>query len=169
MNITFTEITTGDLPRINQIYTWYILNSTATFHTEPVRDEGLLDFLYINHPRYKSYLILQEGDLAGYCFLTAHKKRQAYDRTAEVTVYLDPEVRGRGIGRVALDHLETAARSVGLQNLVGVISGDNIGSIRLFEKSGYEKCAHFKNVGEKFGMVLDVVAYQKELRATGIR
>ncbi len=163
MNITFTEIMPADLPRINRIYTWYILNSTATFHTQPTRDEELLEFLYIDHPRYRSYLIFEESSLAGYCFLTAHKKRQAYDRTAEVTVYLDPEVRGRGIGRVALAHLETVARSVGLQNLVGVISGDNTGSIRVFEKSGYEKCAHFKNVGEKFGMVLDVVAYQKEL------
>lgn len=163
MNITFTAITAGDLPRINKIYNWYIDNSTATFHTEPVRDEELLDFLYINHPRYKSYLIFQEEDLVGYCFLTAHKKRQAYDRTAEVTVYLDPHFCGRGVGRVALDYLEKNAGLVGLKNLVGVISGNNAESIRLFERSGYTKCAHFKNVGEKFGLILDVVAYQKEL------
>jgi L-amino acid N-acyltransferase YncA len=163
MNISFSRITHEDLPHINRIYTWYILNSTATFHTDPVRDEELLEFLHINHPRYKSYLIFQEDRLAGYCFLTAHKKRQAYDRTAEVTIYLDPEFRHQGIGREALVHLEEVARSVALKNLVGVISGDNAGSIRLFEKAGYEKCAHFKNVGEKFGMVLDVVAYQKEL------
>ena len=163
MNISFTPITSADLPAIREIYSWYVHNSTATFHTEAVRDDELLEFLHIGHPRYKSYLIFQEGRLAGYCFLTAHKKRQAYDRTAEVTIYLDPECRGKGLGPVALDHLETAARSGGLKNLVGVISGDNAGSIRLFEKAGYQKCAHFKNVGEKFGIVLDVVAYQKEL------
>lgn len=163
MNVTFTEIQHRDLPQINRIYTWYIRNSTATFHTEPLRDEELLEFLYIGHVRYKSYLIFQEDKMAGYCFLTAHKKRQAYDRTAEVTIYLDPGFRGSGVGRVALAHLEETARGTGLKNLIGVITGDNAQSIRLFTSAGYEKCAHFRNVGEKFGMVLDVLAYQKEL------
>lgn len=163
MNISFTPITSADLPAINKIYSWYVHNSTATFHTESVRDDELLEFLHIGHPRYKSFLIFQDNALAGYCFLTAHKKRQAYDRTAEVTIYLDPVCRGKGVGPAALDYLEAAAHSAGFKNLVGVISGDNAGSIRLFEKAGYKKCAHFKNVGEKFGIVLDVVAYQKEL------
>ena len=45
--------------------------------------------------------------------------------------------------------------------LMGIISGDNAGSIKLFEKAGYEKCGHFRQIGEKFGRILDVVAYQK--------
>jgi len=163
MNITFTPVTGKDLPAINRIYTWYIENSTATFHTEPVRDEELLDFLYIDHPRFKSFLIHDESRLIGYCFLTAYKKRQAYDRTAEVTVYLDHDYRGKGVGRLALAHLEETARAVGIKNLLAIISGDNVNSIRLFENSGYEKCAHFKNVGEKFGSMLDVVGYQKQI------
>ena len=68
-----------------------------------------------------------------------------------------------GIGRQALEYLEREARSVKLFILIGVISGDNVSSIRAFEKAGYVKCAHFRNVGEKFNTVLDVVAYQKEL------
>ena len=78
-------------------------------------------------------------------------------------MYLHPDFRNRGIGRLALDHLEAEARSVKLCNLIGVISGDNVGSISMFEKAGYIKCAHFRNVGEKFNTVLDVVAYQKEI------
>ncbi|MCK9207197.1 MAG: GNAT family N-acetyltransferase [Salinivirgaceae bacterium] len=69
----------------------------------------------------------------------------------------------KGIGKVALLHLEQKAVETGIRNLIAIISGDNSGSIHLFEKMGYSKCAHFKNVGEKFGKVLDVVAYQKEL------
>jgi len=45
--------------------------------------------------------------------------------------------------------------------LLAIISGDNESSVQLFEKSGYEKCAHFKQVGEKFNKILDVVSYQK--------
>lgn len=163
MNIQFEQLNQSHLPAVAAIYNWYVVNSTATFHTEPIEPSDMLDLLYIDHPRYKSFVIRSGENVAGYCFLTQHKKRQAYDRTAEVTVYLHPDFRNRGIGRLALGHLEAEARSVKLCNLIGVISGDNVGSIRVFEKAGYVKCAHFRNVGEKFNTVLDVVAYQKEI------
>ena len=163
MDIRFKEIEEAELVTVKTIYDWYVAHSTATFHTEPIRIDQLKEFIYIGHPLYKSYLLYIGGEIAGYCFLTNYKKRQAYDRTAEVTIYLKPDFCGKGIGRVALAYLEERAKEAGLKNLIGVISGDNQGSIILFEKSGYAKCAHFKNVGEKFNKVLDVVAFQKEI------
>jgi phosphinothricin acetyltransferase len=59
--------------------------------------------------------------------------------------------------------LERNAGEAGLKNLLAIITGDNAGSIALFSNAGYTKCADFKNVGEKFGKILDVVGYQKEL------
>lgn len=163
MHISFTPLTPEKLYEVKAIYDWYIKNNTATFHTEPITLEELQEFIFTGHPLYKSFLILADGELAGYCFLTYHKKRPAYNRTAEITIYLKPNFAGKGIGETALQYLVNVAREVGLKNLVGVITGDNLSSIALFEKAGFEKCAHFKNVGEKFGKVLDVVAYQKEI------
>ncbi|VBB48093.1 Sortase-like acyltransferase [uncultured Paludibacter sp.] len=163
MNIKFKEIEEQDLLEVKKTYDWYILNSTATFHTEPIQIDQLKEFIYINHPLYKSYLIFENDKIAGYCLLTNYKKRQAYNRTAEVTIYLRPEFCGKGIGKFILNYLEEIAKKKGLKNLIGIISGDNVESISLFEKSGYEKCAHFKNMGEKFNKILDVVAYQKEI------
>ncbi|MBX2962760.1 MAG: N-acetyltransferase [Cyclobacteriaceae bacterium] len=163
MHISFTHLTTDQLPEIKAIYDWYIKNATATFHTEPITLEQLQEFIFIDHPLYKSFLIHADGELAGYCFLTYHKKRPAYDRTAEISIYLKPEFAGKGIGKASLKYLEDVAREIGLKNLVGVITGDNTSSMALFETAGFLKCAHFKNVGEKFGKVLDVVAYQKEI------
>lgn len=163
MQLSFRPITMGSLHEVKAIYDWYIENATATFHTEPITPEQLQEFIFINHLLYKSYLIYGDDRLAGYCFLTYHKKRPAYDRTAEISIYLKPEFSGKGIGKAALRYLEDVAKEVGLKNLVGVITGDNLSSMALFEKAGFVKCAHFKNVGEKFGKVLDVVAYQKEI------
>jgi L-amino acid N-acyltransferase YncA len=163
MNITFKKLEEGSLPAVKEIYDWYIKNSTATFHTEPILIDQLKEFIYIDHPLYESYLIYNDNEIAGYCFLTNYKKRQAYDRTAEVTIYLRNGVSGKGIGTIALAHLESVAREKGLKNLIGVISGDNTSSIALFERASYTKCAHYKNVGEKFNTILDVVSYQKEL------
>jgi len=161
MEIRFVQIQEPDLQIVKAIYDWFIEHSTATFHTEPVTIEQLKEFIYINHPVYESYLIYEGQSVAGYCFLTHFKKRQAYDRTAEITIYLHPDFCNKGIGKAAISHLENIARIKGLKNLIGTISGDNNGSIRLFEKMGFVQCAHYRQVGEKFNQLLDVVGYQK--------
>ena len=76
---------------------------------------------------------------------------------------MKPGFKGRGIGKAAVQYLEKLATSIGIRNIIAVITYDNKNSIKLFERAGYEKCAHFKQVGEKFGEILDVVAYQKML------
>jgi phosphinothricin acetyltransferase len=163
MDVTFKTISEEDLPEVMNIYDGYIRNSTATFHTEPISLEEIKEILQVNHKLYKSFMIYADNETAGYCYLGNHKKRQAYNRTAEVTIYLHPSFCGKGIGKSALKYLEEVAKALSIKNLIGVITGDNVGSISLFEKSGFVKCAHFKNVGEKFGKVLDVVAFQKEI------
>jgi L-amino acid N-acyltransferase YncA len=163
MKIIFDELTEKDLPAVMEIYEYYVGNSTATFHTGRVTLPEMREFILFGHPVYKSFLIRADNTVCGYCYLSPYKKRQAYDRTAEVTVYLRQEYTGQGIGRLALQRLEEAARATHVRVLIGIITGDNIQSIRLFAREGYEKCAHFKEVGEKFGKVLDVVAYQKIL------
>jgi phosphinothricin acetyltransferase len=163
MNIQFLALKDSDFPEVKRIYDWYIANSTATFHTEPIAISELKEFIYVDHSRYKAYLIKLDGQIAGYCYFTYYKKRQAYDRTAEITLYLDHEQRGKGIGKTAIRFLENNARELGLKNLLAIITGDNSASISLFSNAGYTKCADFKNVGEKFGKILDVVGYQKEL------
>lgn len=162
-SIILKEIKEEDLPVVKQIYDWYVLHSTATFHTAPVTIDELKEFIYIGHSRFGSWLILEGEKPVGYCYLTNYKKRQAYDKTAELTIYLAHDRPAKGTGKTALAQLEAHARKADFKNLLAIISGDNDRSIRFFEKNGYFKCAHFKNVGEKFGKVLDVVGYQKEI------
>ncbi len=161
--VEFSRVTKTDLEAILAIYNDYIVNSTATFHSEKLSKNDLGEFLYVDHPRYPSFLIKENDEIIGYFFLTQYKKRQAYDRSAEVSIYLKPECTGKGIGPIALDHLEAAAKEAGIHVLVGTICGENHAGIRLMEKSGYSRCAHLKNIGEKFGKILDVVVYQKEI------
>lgn len=161
--IKLRELTENDLWIVKEIYNYYIVNSTATFHTEKITIEELKDTIPVDQPKYKSFLVIFNNIVCGYCYISQYKKRQAYDRTAEVTVYLKPNSTGLGIGKQVLLQLEKIAAKSGISVLIGIISGDNISSIALFEKCGYEKCAHFKQVGEKFGKILDVVAYQKTI------
>jgi Sortase and related acyltransferases len=162
-NIKFVPLKDSDFTIVKEIYDYYILNSTATFHTEPISIKELKKYIFIDHPVYKAYLVYYINEIAGYCYFTYFKKRQAYSRTAEVTLYLKPEFCHKGLGIEVLNHIENAAKQTIIKNLIAVVTETNTDSIKLFEKAGYSKCAHYAKVGEKFGQILDVLAYQKSI------
>ena len=80
-------------------------------------------------------------------------------------MYLKPDCIGVGLGSLGLQHLEEYARKQGIHVLVATICGENENekSIHLVERNGYFRCAHYKEVGLKFGQYLDIVGYQKIL------
>lgn len=162
--LAFVDAGESDLPVILDIYNYYIEHSTATFRTQPILLAELQEFVFINHAKYGSYLIKDGGGrIYGFCLLTQYSKRQAYAGTGEITLYLLPGATGNGIGTLAVEHIEQVARRNHFRVLLAVITGENAASLRLFERLGYEKCAHYKAVGEIAGRILDVVAYQKLL------
>lgn len=159
--IRFEETRDEYIPQITEIYNHYILNSTATFHMEKMSPEDMRDIVYTGNPRFTSFALLDGETVCGYCILTPFKKREAYDGTAEVTVYLKPEYIGKGLGKRSIQFLEDIARERGFHVLLAVICGENVQSIELFGKMGYSQCAHYREVGKKFGRMLDVISYQK--------
>jgi phosphinothricin acetyltransferase len=160
--LVFTQINEGHLDQVLALYTYYVLNTSATFHARVLSREEMRELVFFENPNYKTYVFGPEGEsIYGYVILSQHKKREAYDGTAEVTIYLQPDCIGKGAGSRALQFIEGIARQQGFHVLVATICGENIKSITLFERNGYLKCAHYKEVGKKFGQFLDVVAYQK--------
>lgn len=159
----FEKVKEEHLQEILDIYTYYVLNTTATFHEKPITVEEMKELVFFEDPRYEAYVIKDGTRICGYVILTQYKKREAYDNTGQVTVYLKKDCISKGIGIYALNYIETIAKNKEFHVLIAVICGENEKSIRLFERNGYEKCAHYKEVGKKFGRWLDVVAYQKIL------
>jgi L-amino acid N-acyltransferase YncA len=155
------EIEEQHLQKVLDIYNYYVTHTTVSFHTvELTLDEMRKNVLHGN-PRYKTYIFEDAGMTIGYALLTQHKNKQAYDVTAEVTIYLDPNHLGKKIGAMAIPFLETKAQELGFHVLVATICTENERSIKLFERLGYEKSAHFKEIGNKFGRWLDIASYQK--------
>lgn len=160
--IEFRRIDEQYIDELHEIYNYYVENTTVTYHIGAVSKDEFKKIVNIDAP-YESYVIMIDKDVCGYVLFTRWKSRQAFDRSAEVTVYLSKEYGGRGIGGSAVKFIEGRAKKAGIHTLVSLITGENTASIRLFEKNDYIKCAHFKNVGEKFGRLLDLVCYEKEI------
>jgi len=159
----FAEMKEDYLDDVLKIYSHYVLNTTASFHTRQPTREEMRELVFFENDRYKTFVLLDGQELCGYVFLAQHKKREAYDATAEVSVYLKPCHIGKGLGSLCLRHIEAYALTRNLHVLIATICGQNEASLGLFTSNGYEKCAHYKEVGEKFGQWLDIVACQKIL------
>jgi phosphinothricin acetyltransferase len=151
------------LDAVHQIYTHYILNTTATFHARQLSREEMRKIVFSDSDKYKTFVVLDADQVCGYALISQHKNREAYDETAEISIYLQTGYAGKGLGSFALKHVEDYARQQQLHVLIATICGENEASIRLFSQNGYEKCAHYREVGQKFGQRLDIVAYQKIL------
>jgi L-amino acid N-acyltransferase YncA len=162
-NLTFQEADEKDLDIILETYNFYIDTTTATFDHNQISKDELLQRIFIGHEKYQTYLINHDNDAVGFCFLTQYRKKEAYNRTVEIGLYLKPEFTGKGIGQEAVALLEKIAISKKVRVIVASISGENVASSKLFQKMGYEKCAHYKEVGEKFNRLVDIIDYQKIL------
>jgi phosphinothricin acetyltransferase len=162
-NLTFQPAAANDLAAMLELYNFYIMNTTATFDHGQITPEEFRQRLFIGHEKYRTYIIRRDKETAGFCFLMQYRKKAAYDRTAEIGLYLKPEFTGKAIGDEAVTFLEKIAVNNGIRVIIASISGENTASIKLFQKMGYEKCAHYKQVGEKFGRFVDVIDYEKIL------
>lgn len=161
--VTFEKAEEDDLETILDIYNFYVVTTTATFDHNPVSKDELRQRIFLDHEKYRTYLLQYCGETAGFCFLTQFKKKKGYERTAEIGLYLKPEFTSKGIGEQAIVFLEKIAVDRQIKVIIASICSENTASIKLVQRSGYEKCAHYKEVGEKFGRVLDVIDYEKIL------
>jgi L-amino acid N-acyltransferase len=153
--------TVEDVPRITEIYNEAILNTTATFDTEPKPVEEMMRWLVAHNSMHPVLVVESGGIVIGYASLSRWSDRCAYDGTAEVSLYIDSAFRGQGIGKKLLEVLTLEGEKAGLHNLISRISEGNFSSIHIHEILGYEHIGIMKEAGKKFGKFMDVHLMQK--------
>jgi len=163
--ILFREANLNDLNFVLDLYNYYILNTTVTFDDEKITMEELQARLSYNHKKYKTFLVYDTVDtnIIGFCFLTQFRKKPAYDQSAEMGIYLNPEKTGQKLGHQLVKFLEEYAKENQIEVMIASISGENVKSLKLFDRMGYERCAHFKKIAVKFNRRLDLIQYEKIL------
>jgi L-amino acid N-acyltransferase len=153
-----------DLPAITAIYSHAILNTTATFDTEPKTEAEQLAWFKAHDERHPVLVATIDGNVVGWASLSAWSDRCAYRDTAEVSTYVDAGFRCQGIGRQLMESSCAAAERLGFHTLIARIAEGNAASIRLCEALGYVQTGVMKEVGLKFGQRLDVHILQRFFR-----
>ncbi|MDQ3064295.1 MAG: N-acetyltransferase family protein [Acidobacteriota bacterium] len=145
-----------DAGQIAEIYNYYILNTHHTFETEPLSAEEMLERVVEICESY-SYLVAEEnGEILGYVYATQFKLRQAYKHSVEASIYVKNQAKQKGIGSQLYEKLLAELAETDVHAIMAGISLPNEASVKFHEKLGYEKVAHFKEVGYKLGRWVDV-------------
>jgi L-amino acid N-acyltransferase YncA len=164
MTITYRNALLADLPQIVGIYNTTIASRLVTADTEPVSVESRVAW-FDAHSSDKRPLWMIENEAnetLGWVSFQSFYGRPAYNATVEISIYLDPLQRGKGLGRVVLQYCIDQAPNYNMKTLLGFIFAHNEPSIKLFKSLGFEDWALFPNIAELDGV-------ERSLRILGKR
>ena len=157
--------TPADLAAITAIYAWNVLNGTGTFELDAPDETEMArrrdDVLSKGLP----WLVVQrDGVVLGYAYANHFRPRKAYRFCLEDSVYLAPEAKGQGLGKLLLAELLGRCEAAGARQMLAVIGDSaNLGSIGVHRTLGFEHIGVMKAAGWKFDQWRDVVIMQKAL------
>jgi phosphinothricin acetyltransferase len=150
-----------DAVQIAAIYNYYIQNSHATFETEMIDGSEMLRRMEEGWAAGYPFLACADQDeIIGYAYGRRFRPRFAYLHSIEVSVYVKHGRQGSGVGALLYERLLAEIRRGNFHAVIGGISLPNDASVRLHERLGFEKVAHFREVGRKFDRWIDVGYWQ---------
>jgi len=150
--------TREDLPAIVDIYNATIPSRLVTADLEPVSIESRIEWFEQHKPEFRPLWVAErDGQLAGWLSFSTFYGRPAYNKTAELSVYVGESCRHRGLGSYFLTQAIAHAPSIGVDRLLGFVFGHNHPSLKLFEKFGFERWGELPGVTLLDGMERDVL------------
>lgn len=160
MQVNLRDAKGSDIVAINDIYNYYVLNSTCNAQTEPEPVEGRERWLMEHTGKYAVTVAESGGEVVGWGSLSKYHRRSAYWPTVEDSLYVRHDMLHKGIGKLILEELIKKAKENGFHSVMGVISSEQLASIHLHERFGFIEVGHLRQVELKFNRWLDVTFLQ---------
>lgn len=149
----YRDATQKDLVRIVDIYNSTISSRMVTADTEPLTVESRQKWFEEHSPSKRPLWVIENTtkEIIGWVSFQSFYGRPAYNATVEISIYLDPDQRGRGLGKEVLQHCIDHAPRFGIKTLLGFIFSHNEPSLKLFRHFGFEDWATLPNIAELDG------------------
>jgi len=158
-DVTIRAATTADADAIAGIYRPYVLDTVISFEeTPPTAAE--FEARMLATPRLPWLVAVRNDTVVGYCYASRHAARASYRWGADVSVYIAPSERGRGVGRLLYDELLPLVRSLGYVSVFAGITLPNDASVGIHEAFGLTRVGVYRNVGFKHNAWRDVGWWQ---------
>lgn len=149
-----------DAAAVCRIYNHYVLKTVVTFEEIEVTADEMARRMAEVTASFPWLMLEQGGEVLGYAYASKWQTRSAYRHSVESTIYLSPASTGQGLGTILYKDLLQRLRLRPIHAVVAGIALPNESSVGLHEKCGFEKVAHYKQVGFKFGQWVDVGHWQ---------
>ncbi|CAB3750691.1 GNAT family N-acetyltransferase [Paraburkholderia humisilvae] len=164
MTLSYRDATPDDLPAIVAIYNSTVPSRQATADLEPVSVASRRAWFDAHGPQRRPLWVVEEGgEVIAWLSFSDFYGRPAYGRTAEISIYLDPGARGKGLGTALLEAALEAAPGLGIDTLLGFVFGHNESSLRLFRRFGFADWGVLPRVAVLDGIERDLVIVGRRL------
>ncbi|HEV3071298.1 MAG TPA: GNAT family N-acetyltransferase [Solirubrobacteraceae bacterium] len=163
-SVLLGPLTAEHWPAVARIYAAGIAGGNATFeHAVPDWDRWLAARLP------EPCLVARAGGkVIGWAALSPTSSRPVYRGVGSVSIYVDPDCAGRGVGTVLLSELVAASERVGLWTLEAGIFPENAASIALHLRCGFRLVGARQRVGQmQDGRWRDVLLYERRSQLVG--
>jgi L-amino acid N-acyltransferase YncA len=154
-----------DIAAIHPIYAHHVANGLASFEEEPPSAEELRRRYDEVTGRGLPYVVAEFGGMVGgYGYCSLYRSRSAYRYSLEDSVYVRPDMQGRGVGAALLAELIRRCEALDYRQLIAVIGDSaNTASIALHASLGFLRVGTLRSAGFKFGRWVDSVIMQRPL------
>jgi L-amino acid N-acyltransferase YncA len=155
------EAVLSDIEEITEIYNQIVLTSTAIYNDRPALLEDRVAWWQGRRAQGFPVLVATEnGSVTGFASFGEFRAWPGYRFTVEGTVHIQSSARGRGVGTALLEELVRLARAIGKHTMIAGVDAENEASLKFLERFGFERVAHFREVGYKFDRFLDLIFLQ---------
>lgn len=166
MTTIIRKASSDDAAAIAAIYNHYVKTSCISFEQDEVSVATMTERMTEVNKQLVWYVASLNNMVVGYAYATPWRSRSAYRFSVETSVYINHQYTGQGHGQQLYQVLLDDLRQRQIHTVIGGIAQPNPASVALHEKMGFEKVAHFKEVGFKFNRWIDVAYWQLLLQAS---
>ena len=152
----------SDADAIAALWAPVIRDTTITFNPV-VKSPAEVAAMIAERQEAQGFLVAEDDALLGFATYGPFRGGPGYRHTAEHTIILGPQARGRGVGRALMTALCDHAQGRGIHSLFAGCSAENPGAIAFHEAVGFARVAHLPQVGRKFDRWIDLILLQKML------
>lgn len=156
-----------DVPTVIELLNREIVGGINIFRLVPLDESMAMRWWRLHgQGRYQAVVVEIEPEaggqprFAGWASLSPHSAYEGYDRTAEISVWVDQAFRGMGCGKALVMALLNGCVDRQIRTVISRIESNNRASIRLHESCGFKHVGLLADVGEKFGQSLSVALMQ---------
>lgn len=162
--LSYRNATIDDLSKIVEIYNSTVAGRIVTADTEPVSVESRIKWFNDHEPLKRPLWIVNDDEkIVGWVSFQSFYGRPAYRYTAEISIYLDPDMRGKGYGKEILQYAINKCGGLEIKTLLGYIFGHNEPSLKLFKKLGFETWGTFPRIAELDNIERDLIILGKRI------